>query len=417
MRRALFIIPLLPLFIGSAAFADQADGTDESRPSEVRPITEPEGQPWASAGEIDRRIARDTETTVPIVVYNSGSTPLAGVTVSLTEANSPVRFVRGTANIGDVAGGGEGRGTISIVVESSKDCSEELVLDGSIAWTGGTAETSIGLSVLCPGPRLYQSSVRYTGGDEDGVPERGERLSVWVTYGNNGADPATNISGRLAIATEGVTVITGEASWPNIPAGGASESLTPFVVEFSNDAPLDAGCSWDGGTSDPVMIDGGDATTSSDGTDTPAPPPVEDSGAGTSSDGNPGSEPGSPPESGQVDPEEPATEPDRASDQPIEPHKGTPPEPSVAFEGSLTITTAETKVDDFLGSMMMCAMMESAGGLPPTAGADDSSKELALTPTGARGAGGGATPLAALLAIFAIASLYFARKTMHARLD
>ncbi len=73
-------------------------------------------------------------------------------------------------------------------------------------------------------------------GDGDGTLNPGEIIELWVTVENVGTSTATAISGSLAVAAGDASIVTGSASWANIPAGNEGTNSTPFVFEIDGAA-------------------------------------------------------------------------------------------------------------------------------------------------------------------------------------
>ncbi|MGZ4210242.1 MAG: hypothetical protein ACXVQX_06555 [Actinomycetota bacterium] len=133
-----------------------------------------------------------------------------------------------------------------------------LVLGAGPAWAQTTTTpptttvkpTATAVPEPIPLPAALTAEVmRYVGGDGDNVPEPGERLQVFLALRNMGDKPATDITGTLQIASgslvggrRALTVIDGSSSWPDIPAGGAAESSTPFVIQIADSAAREKEC-------------------------------------------------------------------------------------------------------------------------------------------------------------------------------
>jgi subtilisin-like proprotein convertase family protein len=71
-------------------------------------------------------------------------------------------------------------------------------------------------------------------GDEDGVWDAGERVTFHVTLENNGTEPVTGLSAVAMSLTSGVVVLDSTAQFPDIPAGAAVTSQTPFTAVASS---------------------------------------------------------------------------------------------------------------------------------------------------------------------------------------
>jgi hypothetical protein len=70
-------------------------------------------------------------------------------------------------------------------------------------------------------------------GNADGNLNPSETIELWVTVRNIGQASSTNVSGALSIDGGQVTIVDGNGTWNDIPAGGEGQSLTPFVFEIS----------------------------------------------------------------------------------------------------------------------------------------------------------------------------------------
>jgi large repetitive protein len=75
-------------------------------------------------------------------------------------------------------------------------------------------------------------------GDADGVMNPGEGIVLLTTFENAGSQLATNVRATLSLPS-GVTAVTitqGNASYPDIPAGGAAAARTPFRLQIASNA-------------------------------------------------------------------------------------------------------------------------------------------------------------------------------------
>jgi hypothetical protein len=67
-------------------------------------------------------------------------------------------------------------------------------------------------------------------GDNDGIIDPGETITIEVTAENTSVSDATGISGTLSSSTSGVTILDGTATFPDIPAGGSASSDAPHFT-------------------------------------------------------------------------------------------------------------------------------------------------------------------------------------------
>jgi hypothetical protein len=426
MRRTpvlLFTIGAM-LTTGGPAFADEQ--TVEKREAETGISVEPAyaGDIYVNFskavldGEDLTRIPRDVPVTLVIDVYNSSEDPATDIALVFDNRGDEIRWPNRNATIDRLDGFANTQVEVEILIPASAECIDDDAATGTITSSLGETQTKLWLPVACPGPRLYQSRIEWRGGDGDQLPEPGERLELWVTYGNWGVDPATNLRGTLTIDAEGVRVVTGTAAWPTVPPTtseepGEATQLTPFIIEIADDAPTtESGCGYigppetidgeppsDGGGSDGSTGSGGSAGTD-DGT-VPAeetePMPAED-------------QPTDP--DGTVSSEDSVVYPDGSGDEPAPDGRYAEPQPSepiVSFEGSIHLVSDEMEMDDFIGSYPMCALAEGTGDYAKggaTGGGDDSltgapeAGDVDLAAAAGEDTGSTSTGTAALFAAF-----------------
>ncbi len=76
-------------------------------------------------------------------------------------------------------------------------------------------------------------------GNNDGKPDAGETIEMYVTLTNSGTVTAQNISATLSCLTEDytdyLTINTNTASFPNVSSGQTGVSLTPYLFTIEND--------------------------------------------------------------------------------------------------------------------------------------------------------------------------------------
>lgn len=75
-------------------------------------------------------------------------------------------------------------------------------------------------------------------GDGDGAVEPGETATLMVSLGNTGLTTATSVAGTLQTSQPGVSIIDGEAIFPDIPFNGIVSSAAPhFVIQTDESIP------------------------------------------------------------------------------------------------------------------------------------------------------------------------------------
>lgn len=365
-------------------------------------VIEPDMRQTLSIGEITLSVNGKAVDAAPagsdvrakISVTNAGEQTAKDVALKVEADGETARIIDGTASLGDIAAGDTAIAQITFE-PAEKPCNDFVGFVATFTSSLGTEQTKLGVSVLCPGPRLYVSDVKYSGGNGDNIPDPGEKLDVFVTLQNSGRDAATGVRATITIDSADVKVVTGEATWPDIAPADSSASTTPFVITIADDAKRSEGCDGIGpgvrpiGSPEPVQSDepvSSDAgsSSSSDGTvssDTPTMiAPVPPGGDGSTT------EPVPPPAEGSVPPEK----------------------NPVGFEAQMKLTASGDTTDSAFGTMMVCMYAETARGGPAPqspASPEDAAFKGASSSEGAAGHGG-ATALASVL-VTAAAALVF----------
>ena len=89
------------------------------------------------------------------------------------------------------------------------------------------------------GPYLVYEAVTVldTAGDDDGVLDAGEDVSLAIVIENVGVDPTTGVSVVMTCTDDYVTVTGDTQSFPDIPAGATGLCTAPFTITVAGDAP------------------------------------------------------------------------------------------------------------------------------------------------------------------------------------
>lgn len=319
-------------------------------------------------GEPVERLSPGRKTQVRLTMRNDGERGIGDGTLVLEPFHEEMTIDPREIKVGSIAPGESARATFTVEV-TKQACYEPLGLGASIRDGDTHSYLKAEIPSFCPGSKIAFWSVRYDGGDGDGVPEPGEELDVYVMLRNDGRDPGTDLRGVIKSMGEDVRVLREEVRWETITKGEEKESVAAFRIAIADDAEQAAGCG-------PIMVDepivrDGDTAVSSDGGVAEGPPDANSGGGGA--DGSTGSgeqtEPGSTGsagegtkvEEGTVAPE-PGTVPDGTEPGPAD---GTEPEPEpqpepmdqpAMFELRLTVTGADTDMQTDIGSGPMCVM-------------------------------------------------------------
>jgi hypothetical protein len=123
---------------------------------------------------------------------------------------------------------GDGTYLITVIVEDEAcNLTETPVLVGvETPRCPELVEADPGLEVDCNGDP-----------DNDGEPDPGETVSLTLAVENTGTAMATGVTGSLSVTAPatGVTVLAGDASYPDIDMGAAEVNDPPFRVQLAAD--------------------------------------------------------------------------------------------------------------------------------------------------------------------------------------
>ena len=86
-----------------------------------------------------------------------------------------------------------------------------------------------------PGTVLSRGAITIddSAGNNDGIVDVNECLSMDVALNNFGTAIATGVNATLSTSTPGVTVTSAASAYPNIPIGGSQTNTTPFEFQTS----------------------------------------------------------------------------------------------------------------------------------------------------------------------------------------
>ncbi len=220
------------------------------------------GEDVIAAFNCDMIAYRGTDTAPPdLVVYtNTASLPLSTTMSSVIATYLPGQITPVVINDGSMTGSDHSsfwaqgwKSVCSIEDEAWGDdfcpwyhtCNDRIerypqdyctaVTRANIAAVATTA-----LPINPSGPYLIYGSAVVdddtnggSNGNGDGVVNPGEICELWVTVRNVGAAAATHVTGQLATSNPNVTILTSNASWNDIPAGGQGVNVTALRIQAS----------------------------------------------------------------------------------------------------------------------------------------------------------------------------------------
>jgi len=201
----------------------------------------PNGVALSVEGHAVKAAPPGVRTQFSLSLSNAGRDPARGVNVAL-EPLGGAQLDRLDASYGDIPPDGSAARTFTIVVDRAPPCNDSVGFLVSISYLGGLEDQKFGVPVACLGPRLTIDSMRFVGGDGDGVPEPGETLRVSVVLRNDGRDPARNVRARVSVSGQGVTAAPVTLTFGDIEPGGKNVSRETFILQVSTSAPVQHGC-------------------------------------------------------------------------------------------------------------------------------------------------------------------------------
>lgn len=424
MRRMLMLVAISMLvFAGPGQALAQANQPATTQPAETPPdggssgTVEPApawyvdisvGAIIVDGAEVDR-VPIGRPATLRFTATNASDKAANDVTVTLEPPANATLSDR-TLSFGDLAAQGNANATTTIEITSEENCQDFLGWVGTLRSSLGEQMTKFGVSVDCPGPRLSIERWEFVGGDGDEIPEPGETLQIFLTYRNDGRDPATDVRATLTTASKGVTVTDATSAFGTVAARASQRATDPFTIEVADDAPLQDSSSCGGvpvQEGPPPVEDSGsvppDSTVSSDGSTSGGAATSGSSGSGSTGSG--GSDPSVvhdqpmtiAPEPGTADEPAPEPAPDGRLIAPVEPM-----DPSVAIDAQLKVTSDQVSFDDVFSNQMVCIMDTARGGPADGTGAPEADgrvyKDALATGATSRSAErGGIVALAAVL--------------------
>ena len=178
-------------------------------------------------------------------VSNFGSLTATGVTGVLTTTSPYLAISTTSADYGDLTASSTAMGIF--VVDISNTCSADFIAPMLLTTTDDTGNLwtdYFDLNVMCGGaatPDLVFNALNISDpapkGDNDGIPEGGERIELSVDLANLGAGNATNVSGSFSENNATVKFIgNGAANWPDITGGSIASQSASVRMD------IDPGC-------------------------------------------------------------------------------------------------------------------------------------------------------------------------------
>ncbi|MBE0567099.1 MAG: VCBS repeat-containing protein [Krumholzibacteria bacterium] len=162
------------------------------------------------------------------VTVTSGGAPVAGARVCLAKDGED--WAVGLTDAG---------GQVSLDFLPVSTGQADLTVSGvNLAHTTAAIPVVAGGSYLAvTGVTVIDNGALGSTGNGNGQPEAGETVALVALLQETGGAGASGISGTMSVSVPGVTVTVPAAAFPNVTAGGAVVSTTPFVFSVAPDVP------------------------------------------------------------------------------------------------------------------------------------------------------------------------------------
>ncbi len=182
------------------------------------------------SGNGDGLLNPGEEVQLELSISNFGDAAAAGISAALTAESELVNILDGPQAAGDLASGESAAVAFNVVLDSNMEEGHDIDFRLSIEDTGGHAWLSR-VPVQVFGADLMISDFYFS----QGSLNPGETGSLMIELTNLGSVPIAGISGELLPENYLLESLSGECSWPEIPAGGSAFVSTPFEIAASSD--------------------------------------------------------------------------------------------------------------------------------------------------------------------------------------
>ena len=173
-------------------------------------------------------------------LQNYGVDTAYGVSATVSSASPHLNFLDNSSAYGDFAPSETKTNADGLVFEVLGSCPHDEVIQFTVSATDGTDTWESYFSITVEAAQMAlagQLVIDSPNGNNDGDVDMGETAYVELDVENLGAVNTTNVTVTLTSNDPGyVTLLDGEADYPDIAAGGSATSLSPhfrFSVDLS----------------------------------------------------------------------------------------------------------------------------------------------------------------------------------------
>lgn len=195
----------------------------------------------ASSGNGDGGADAGERIEIALALENVGIEDATSVTALLSVADPMVSVIDGSASFGTIPAGSIGTALDDCVLQIAGTCPDGHSIACGLtlqAATGGPWQANFVVSVAAPQLALARLQVDdAAGGDGNGRADPGETVDLRVFIGNAGHEDALDLSAGLAVASDLLTIVQGEAATVSIAPGQEVELTPPFRLSISPASP------------------------------------------------------------------------------------------------------------------------------------------------------------------------------------
>ncbi|MBN2053693.1 choice-of-anchor J domain-containing protein [bacterium] len=192
-----------------------------------------------SAGNNDGAANPGEAIVMPVTLANNGGVDATTITAVAADNSTYVTMTTGATTFPDIPHNGTGESLAPHLAWVSDPATPDgTMVIFTINWssTEGSGVTTVTETIGAPILAYSQLIVDDSGGNDDGIADPGELISLPVILHNSGSCQASNTVATLSTASGDVTILDGTAAWPPIPAGGSGASDEHFSLQISPDA-------------------------------------------------------------------------------------------------------------------------------------------------------------------------------------
>ncbi|HVF69977.1 MAG TPA: hypothetical protein VM940_00030 [Chthoniobacterales bacterium] len=180
-------------------------------------------------------------TVTGTITSSETGTPISGVTVTLNNGYAGASDANGVYTILVPAGS-----YTATAADADRNCATASPASATVAPQGGGTVTQnfvmsggsdlelSGTSTSWQNPDTVSYTIDDSDGNGNGVVNRAECAKLNVGVKNNGCASESAISATLSTSTPGVTVVDGNASYPDMPIDGSGLNSVPFRISTSD---------------------------------------------------------------------------------------------------------------------------------------------------------------------------------------